>query len=131
VVEAVDWHEGMGASLRAGLTYLSTPEASVEAAIVILVDTPGVGLEVVRRVIENAAPDALARATYHGSPGHPVLIGRAHWEGVVATARGDKGARDYLSHHRVIDVECGDIADGADIDTAEALAAWRRGEQST
>jgi CTP:molybdopterin cytidylyltransferase MocA len=131
VVEAVDWAEGMGASLRTGLRAVIGAEPAADAAIVLLVDTPGVGPQVVSRMIGRAAPDALARATYDGAPGHPVLIGRDHWAGVVASARGDRGARDYLSAHGVVDVECGDLADGADIDTPDALEAWRRRGQPT
>jgi CTP:molybdopterin cytidylyltransferase MocA len=131
VVEAVDWSEGMGASLRTGLSAVVDAELSADAALVLLVDTPGVGSGVVRRMIDRAAPDALARATYNGVPGHPVLIGRDHWAGVIESAGGDRGARDYLSAHGVVDVECGDLADGTDIDTPDALEAWQRRGQPT
>ena len=56
------------------------------------------------------------RAAYHGVPGHPVLIGSDHWAGVVATATGDRGARDFLAAHEVALVECGDLATGVDVD---------------
>jgi CTP:molybdopterin cytidylyltransferase MocA len=124
VVEAAEWREGMGASLRAGLAAVAAA-SDASAVVVLLVDTPGVGSAVVRRMAGRAAPAALARATYGGSPGHPVLIGREHWAGVAASARGDRGARDYLNDHGAVDVECGDIADGTDIDTPDALDAWR------
>jgi len=53
-----------------------------------------------------------------------VAIGRDHWAAVRTTARGDRGARDHLraTPHRL--VECGDLATGRDLDTAEDL---RRG----
>jgi CTP:molybdopterin cytidylyltransferase MocA len=88
-----------------------------------LVDLPDVGATVVRRLLEQAAPGraALARASYDGVPGHPVLIGREHWDGVLASARGDRGARDYLREHPPILVECGDLATGRDVDTLEEL----------
>ena len=115
VVVAADWAEGMGASLRSGLAAMD-PHA--DAALVTLVDLPDVTAEVVRRVVAAATgPGVLARATYAGTPGHPVLIGRDHWDGVRETATGDKGARDYLAAHEVIAVECGDLATGRDVDT--------------
>jgi CTP:molybdopterin cytidylyltransferase MocA len=128
VVAAPDWREGMGASLRAGLSAVSSVEADADGAtavVVLLVDTPGVGPDVVGRLIERASPDGLLRATYAGQPGHPVLLGRDHWSGVAASASGDRGARDYLREHGAVAVECADIADGTDIDTQEALDAWR------
>jgi nicotine blue oxidoreductase len=84
---------------------------------------------VVARLVGRAAPEVLVRATYDGRPGHPVVIGRDHWAGVITSASGDRGARDYLLDHGVVDVECADIADGSDIDTPEALAGWLRGDQ--
>ena len=114
VVVAADWAEGMGASLRTGLAALD-PEA--DAVVVSLVDLPDVTAAVVRRVVAAATgPGVLARATYDGTPGHPVLLGRDHWDGVRATAAGDRGARDYLGRRDVTLVECGDLATGQDVD---------------
>ncbi len=123
VVEAADWDTGMGASLRAGLDALAAdPEA--EVALVSLVDLPDVGPEVVARLCGVAAgPTTLARSTYHGRPGHPVLLGRDHWPGAAGTATGDKGARDYLATHDVREVECGDLATGRDVDHPSDLPA--------
>lgn len=120
VVVAEDWAEGMGASLRAGLTAMAQ---DTDAVVVHLVDLPDVGPTVLRRLLteEPPAPDVLARVTYDGRPGHPVLIGREHWAGVVATARGDQGAREYLRAHEHRVVECGDLAAGHDLDTPDAL----------
>jgi CTP:molybdopterin cytidylyltransferase MocA len=125
VVEAPDWQEGMGASLRHGLAAVAVERAEADAVVVMLVDTVGVGANVVRRVSALGAPDALVRAGFDGEPGHPVVIGRAHWAGVVAGAQGDQGARGYLRNHPARVVDCSDIGSGADIDTAAALADWR------
>ncbi len=114
VVVAADWDEGMGASLRTGLQSLTTDAA---AALVTLVDLPDVGPEVVRRLLDRPVSAAtLARAVYDGTPGHPVLIGRDHWAGVIESAIGDQGARAYLGSHQVELVECGDLATGRDVD---------------
>ena len=92
IVVAHDWEEGMGASLRAGLGHLQHGEAT--RCVVTLVDLPDVGPRVVRRLLDRPdTEDVLARATYDGRPGHPVLLGRAHWAGVVEAATGDQGAR--------------------------------------
>ena len=123
VVDNPGWREGMGSSLRAGLTALP---ADVEAVVVVPVDQPGLTAAAVRRVvIAGQAPRAaLVTATYGGRGGHPVLLGRDHWPAVVAVARGDVGARPVLAaaSGTVVQVECGDVADGADIDTAEDLS---------
>ena len=116
MVVAEDWSEGMGASLRAGLRALAGSDAV--AAVVMLVDLPDVTAEVVRHVAARVTgPGQLARASYAGRPGHPVVIGRDHWVAAADSVAGDQGARDYLASHGVVDVECGDLATGRDRDS--------------
>ncbi|MER7660915.1 nucleotidyltransferase family protein [Streptomyces sp. NPDC096193] len=122
VVDNADWPEGMGSSLRTGLESL-TPTAA-DAALVCLVDQPGIGAPAVARVrAAYRSRDALAAASYAGERGHPVLFGADHWKAIAASAVGDRGARAYLKEHAdVIElVECGDIAEAYDIDTTEDL----------
>lgn len=118
-VVAAGWRAGMGESLRAGLQRLE--QEDVDAALVALVDTPGLTSAAVARLVRRAADRGpagavLAQAAYAGRPGHPVLLGRSHWAEVRAVATGDRGARDYLSGRTVDRVECGDVADGGDVD---------------
>lgn len=116
VVVAEDWREGMGASLRAGLRSLTGSDD--DGAVVSLVDLPDLVPETVARVLAAAeGPASLVRASYDGTPGHPVLLGRDHWAGVIETALGDQGARRYLAAHDVVLVECGDLATGRDVDS--------------
>jgi nicotine blue oxidoreductase len=151
-VVAADWAEGMGASLRAGLDALARSAEATEspnatespiaaessaavepsAVLVHLVDLPGVGAAAIARLAEAAStgPEVLARASYRGVPGHPVLLGRSHWAGVRDSARGDAGARGYLAGHPALRlVECGDLADPRDVDTPAAL--WEFTERQT
>ncbi len=116
VVVAPDWAEGMGASLRAGLRAVTAAAPGAIAALIHLVDVPDVGSAVIERMVTYAAPDGLARATYAGRAGHPVLIGRTHWDAVTDAAVGDQGARSYLAGRQVTAVECGDLASGIDVD---------------
>ena len=119
LVDNPDWADGMGSSLRTGLSALAATDS--EAVVVLPVDTPGVTAEAVARFVALASPTALARATYDGVPGHPVLIGRDRWAAVSELATGDAGARPYLARHDVPAVPCGDVADGADVDRPEDL----------
>ncbi|MFC5673946.1 nucleotidyltransferase family protein [Streptomyces incanus] len=147
LVDNPDWEQGMGSSLRAGLASLAGTEA--RAALVLLVDQPGIGARAVARVLaayaaqETRHPqdtrnsreaqeaqevrevqDPLISAAYAGVRGHPVLFGSTHWAGVAAAATGDQGARAYLKEHAddLVLVECGDVAEAYDIDTKEDLS---------
>jgi molybdenum cofactor cytidylyltransferase/nicotine blue oxidoreductase len=111
-----DWETGMASSLRTGLDGLRGWPGRVDAALVTLVDVPGMTPEALRAVAAHAAPDALAVAAYDGVRGHPVLLGREHWAGVAETATGDEGARRYLADRAVTEVDCTGLADPTDLD---------------
>ncbi|MDF6045767.1 nucleotidyltransferase family protein [Streptomyces sp. JH14] len=116
------WPEGMGSSLRSGLRSLAGTGA--DAALVLLVDQPGIGAQAVARVrAAYLSRTSLAAASYDGERGHPVLFGADRWTDVSAGAVGDQGARAYLRTHRdaITLVECSDVAQAYDIDTAEDL----------
>jgi nicotine blue oxidoreductase len=117
------WKSGMGSSLRVGLEALGATDA--DSALVLLVDTPGITAEAVRRVGAKSGRDALVSATYEGRRGHPVLLGRDHWSGVALLATADVGARAYLSARlaSVETVACEDISDDTDMDVPEPSAS--------
>ncbi|MFI6438461.1 NTP transferase domain-containing protein [Streptomyces sp. NPDC050759] len=122
LVENPRWADGMGSSLRAGLDSLTGTTA--RAALVSLVDQPGIGAAAVRRVLAGYEDEtSLVSAAYDGVRGHPVLLGAAHWAGITATATGDRGARAYLKEHEdaITLVECADVAEPYDIDTMADL----------
>nr|WP_250033490.1 nucleotidyltransferase family protein [Actinoplanes maris] len=112
-----EWQSGLGSSLRAGLRALAGTPA--EAAVVLLVDMPGVTAEAVRRVTAHATAGALVMGGYGERRGHPVVLGRSHWPGVIAGATGDSGARSYLRTRSVHVVPVGDVADDLDLDVPE------------
>jgi CTP:molybdopterin cytidylyltransferase MocA len=132
VVPNPDWPEGMGSSLRAGLASLAAdPVTAVSLAVgqatavaVVPVDTPWLGVEAVRRVImAHHDGAAVAAATYDGKRGHPVLLGRVHWEAVSAAAVGDVGARGFLAAHPelITYVPCDGTGRPDDVDTPADL----------
>lgn len=110
---------GMASSLRVGL---GAVPGDVDAVLVMLVDLPGVTAAVPDRLVVEAGPrphGSLIRAAYGGVPGHPVLIGIDHLDALrQSLARGepDAGGSRYLAANGVRSIECGDLADGADVD---------------
>ncbi len=118
-----DWPSGMASSLRTGLA-AQPPEAA--AVVVTLVDTPGVGVSAVRRLVDAwRAGAAAAQASYRGRPGHPVLLSRSVLAEVAAAATGDRGAGDWLRAHpdAVARVPCDGTGYPSDLDTPDDLAA--------
>ncbi len=126
LVENPDAASGMGSSLRVGLAAVGTGDAS--AVVVLLVDTPLVGPEAVRRLVSAYRSGAVvAVATYGGRRGHPVLLGRACWDDAARAAAGDRGARAFLAAHPdlVTEVACDGTGNPLDVDTPEDLARAR------
>lgn len=114
-VVADDWAAGMSASLRSGLSAAD----GARYVVLHLVDTPDVGADVVARVLAAAqsAVSGLARATFGGRQGHPVVIEHSHVAALTETLHGDEGARRFLAGRPdVVAVECGDLATGVDVD---------------
>jgi molybdenum cofactor cytidylyltransferase len=116
------WEEGQSASLACGLAEL----AQCEAVIVTLGDQPRVSPDAIRRVIAARNGALAVRATYHGHPGHPVLLERALFE-ALRDVSGDKGARNLLMSVPVLDIPCDDLGGGEDVDTPAELDALRAG----
>jgi molybdenum cofactor cytidylyltransferase len=116
-ITARHWHEGLSASVRAGL--VRADQMHADYAVLHVIDTPDVGAAVVSRVLDRAlsSESGLARAYFGDQPGHPVVIGRRHWPEVLALISGDRGAGAYLSTRRDVEiVDCADLAGGQDVD---------------
>jgi CTP:molybdopterin cytidylyltransferase MocA len=123
VVDNPKWQTGMGSSLRVGVGAL--PEDAV-AVVLALVDTPWVGPGSVRRLIRAHGDGAgVAVATYGGVRGRPVLLGRSQWAAALASAHGDRGAREFLAARPdlVVEVPCDGTGDPRDVDRLEDLSA--------
>jgi molybdenum cofactor cytidylyltransferase len=110
-----DWDEGQSASLRTGIDALD--RAGAEAVVVTLGDQPNIAARAIAALLTAREPGKVdaVRATYDGTPGHPVLIERSLFD-QVRDLRGDTGARDLLSSARVAEVACDGLGDPADVD---------------
>jgi nicotine blue oxidoreductase len=118
-----DWESGMASSLRIGLA-----AAVGDAAVIALVDQPGITPAAVLRLRAAHQPGFAVTATFDGDIRTPVLFDRALWAEVSGAVTGDAGARHWLRRNpdRVIPVPCDDVADSADLDLPEDLNRWER-----
>jgi CTP:molybdopterin cytidylyltransferase MocA len=138
VVVAVDWATGLAASLRTGLRALESDPDLQEArvAVISLVDYPTMPASAVARSLYRGGDgvggvgrvgsvgrraalgvDTLRQSVFGGRPGHPVVVGRAHWRALAATLEGDRGAGAYLREHGAERIDCLDLWDGRDVDS--------------
>ena len=127
-----DWQTGMASSLRCGLAAVSDHRAP--AAVILLVDQPGVGVATLRRLVKAWRDGARAAvASYAGESRNPVLLDASTFAEVAASAEGDVGARVWLRTHPedVCAVACDDLGSDIDIDTPADLDRLRAMEDET
>ncbi len=118
--------QGLSTSLKTGI---ATVPADSDAAIVMLGDMPGVTPALLDRMIaafDPAEDRAICVATRHGKQGNPVLWARRFFS-EMERIEGDIGAKALIGAYGelVCEVEAEDDAPLTDIDTPEALAAYR------
>lgn len=123
-----DYKQGMASSLKQGL--LAMDPAS-EAFLVLLADQPGIGPELVNRLIrefQRADPKrGIVRPVYRGLPGHPVLIGVRYLQEALQL-QGDVGARRILANHPadILEIEVDQDGILKDIDTPEEYRKYMK-----
>jgi CTP:molybdopterin cytidylyltransferase MocA len=114
-----EWEEGQSESLRVGVDALE--RAGADAVVVTLGDQPWIAARAIAAVVAARGDDAQAvRATYDGTPGHPVVLERALFPAIRALS-GDVGARDVLQGARVRDVPCDGLGGSRDVDVPSDL----------
>jgi nicotine blue oxidoreductase len=110
VVRCASWDRGPGASLRCGLSGL---DEDVEAAVVVLADGPNLAPSSIERTLSTwRERGGIVAASYAGSRGHPLVLGRGEWRDIP-----DEGLRD----RPVTLVPCDDLGSPGDIDVPEDL----------
>lgn len=125
-VDNPEYALGLSTSLRAGIAAVP-PDAA--GALVLLADMPNVTPAILDRLIDQFSDASDAQAvvpTVLGQRGNPVLLARGLFPAIDGLV-GDSGARKLLDQagDAVIEVAIDDPAIALDIDTPEALAAYR------
>ena len=126
MVENPDYAEGLSTSLKRGLAAL--PE-TVEGAVICLADMPGIGRQLIDRLIAGFNPvegREIILPMRQGKRGNPVLWSRRFFPELQAVA-GDTGAKHVIGAYpeHVVEIEAPDDGVLIDLDTPEALAAWQ------
>jgi molybdenum cofactor cytidylyltransferase len=126
LVHNEQFDEGLSSSLRTGVAAVP-PDC--DGAMVLLGDMPDISPALIDRLIaafDPAGGHAACVATVGKRRGHPVLWARRFFPELM-TLSGDKGAREILQAHadQVLEIEAMDDAPLVDIDTVEALDAYR------
>jgi molybdenum cofactor cytidylyltransferase len=122
--------EGMGGSLRAGLSAL---DQQTDATLIVLADQPFVRSTTLDLIIDRYQQSSgqIVIPTYQGFRGNPVLLDRSVFHDVMALT-GDIGCRAIFGDHTegIVEVPVADIGVLLDIDSKEDYARLQSFGQS-
>jgi len=126
VVINESYQQGMGTSLRAGLSAL---DSQAEAAIIVLADQPFVQPATLDQLIteHHRSKAQIVIPTYRGFRGNPVLLDRSVFSEVMAL-NGDIGCRAIFGDHLegIVKVPVDDVGILLDIDRQSDFEALRQ-----
>lgn len=125
-VDNPNYAEGLSTSLKAGIR--AAPQ-ECDGAMILLGDMPGVSSALLNKLIasfDTSEDRAICIATHHGKHGNPVLWARRFFPEIVGVT-GDIGAKSLIGTYGdlICEVEADNDAPLTDIDTPQALAAYR------
>ncbi|MFD1511237.1 nucleotidyltransferase family protein [Lacimonas salitolerans] len=122
-VPVPDAAQGMGASIRAGISAL--PD-SIDATMILPADMPELTAADLCHMADTYAGGILRATSAAGTPGHPVVF-PASLFAELRGLTGDEGARHVISANRdaLHLIPLPDAHATTDLDTPEAWAAWR------
>lgn len=115
-----DWQQGMGSSIRTGLTKLLQLDQNTHAVILAVSDQPFVKSESFQNLIETAKIEdkTIVACAYQNTMGTPVLFKNRYFDSLLAL-KGTEGAKGILNQFEnevsTVSFPKGDI----DIDTQE------------
>jgi molybdenum cofactor cytidylyltransferase len=114
-----DWSEGIGSSIRTGVTRLPS---SCDGVLIMLADQPAVTADDLRRLVETwrRQQDFIVAAFYESTTGVPAIFPRTMFSSLTEL-RGDQGARALIHRHRDRVVRVPVASAAIDIDTPEDL----------
>jgi len=125
-VQNPDYAQGLSTSLKRGLA--AVPDAA-DGAVICLADMPGVGRSLIDRLIAGFSPAEgreIILPVRNGKRGNPVLWSRRFFPELEGVS-GDTGAKHVIGAYPdfVTEIEAADDGVLIDLDTPEALAAWK------
>lgn len=122
IVRSAVSHQGMGASLAAGMRALIA-DSRADSAAILLGDMPWIDQATLLELCAQAGPERIVLPWYQGQRGQPVIFGRRFWP-ELARLEQDQGGKQVIAAHPLacIDWTVADAGILRDVDHPADLA---------
>jgi molybdenum cofactor cytidylyltransferase len=130
-IDAPDFAEGMGGSLRNAMAHIGPDVGAIIVALADMPDVTSAHYDALIKAYNPARNHEICRAQAEdGTLGHPVLFGRRFFE-ALGDSTGDTGGKALLreSADYVVNVPTQGQGAALDLDTPEAWDAWSAGRR--
>lgn len=118
-----DWQEGLGGSIRGGVSRLLTEIPDLDGVLILLADQIAVQPDELTSMITLLEQHPVVCARYQDRCGVPALFRREYFDQLLAL-EGDKGARHLLNNPSIPVKSILMPSAAIDIDTPEMLEDW-------
>jgi len=118
IVENIAWEEGIGSSIRYGMSKVLKLEPEIEEVIFMLIDQPMVKADLLKTLMQERKEKGkgIIACAYEETIGVPALFYKTFFPKLLAL-KGDEGAKKLLYRHRDEVVAVSFPAGAVDIDT--------------
>ena len=126
VVKNINWEEGIGSSIRTGLSKLLKLTPQIGETIIMLCDQPFADSALLKKLIHKrrSTDKGIVACQYGDTVGVPVLYSKICFPELLAL-KGDEGAKKLLARHQQEIATVLFMEGTIDIDTAEDYEALR------
>lgn len=122
-----DWQKGMGNSLKAGLSHLTTHYPETKAVIIMVCDQPFLTSEHLEKLITafQITPSEIVVSTYNQTNGVPALFKRSLFNQLLQL-EDNQGARKIIQYHQGSIQQVAFPKGEIDLDTPEDLTRLKQ-----
>jgi molybdenum cofactor cytidylyltransferase len=127
VLHHVDWQNGMGSSIKAGVSHILKTQGDTQAIVILVCDQPYLTTEHLNSLIaaRRTSGASIVASAYASTTGVPALFGKSMFAGLLEL-KAEEGAKKIMEKHAPSMVEIQFPPGEIDIDTPSDYARFTR-----
>jgi len=126
-INNTNFETGLSASIVAGIHHFKKNNLNFESVFILLADQPAIDIAYLKSMIflSEENKENIIASKYGNKFGVPAIIPKKYFNDLILI-EADKGAKEFINHHKN-DVLCSDLSTNLlDIDTKEDLNSYKK-----